>query len=612
MALGRGQNLLNADPTTTDNWMVLLSDGINTDGIPPLTVVAGAVAPADTKVHTIALGNGADHNLLRAIAAITCGGAFVDHCFHANAEADGAPVQASAIQNDALNLGLADTYLRIAESMAGHQRLWQGEGGGQASAEFTIAGTRGRDALLSIYWGCAQKAGAVKVFAPSGLKVIERSAVGHSVFYLPELTSGNYGLELSGDCAWRGALSAAVTAGVEMHAFIDTVEAARTLFQPAQLQVSLSDENGPVAGASVRATVHRFDGTQEQILLRDDGVGPHDRAAGDGIYGYSYDRVNGVERHNITFDIEASGDGFTRHQRLTYRPANISRIDADSDGLPDVWQDRYDVQGANADPDGDMLTNEQEMNLGTNPTRADTDRGGENDGSEVTNGRNPLDEADDALPPIADFRCQNGQGQATLLFDPRAEYEQIRVLQVESATGAVTFADFKAIGDFAPNNGQIVDSAVKNGQNYLYMLQALAAGGKTEGAFTMPQLCQPADDPHPPTGSFAINNGARTTDSHIVRLRMAQSYENGRPAITHVRLSNTPDLFKAKWMPFSPEMEWKIAPDAKTGWATVYVEFQDKAGNVSDVIAVESIRYGKSGGTFGDDEFTIYLPLLKR
>jgi YD repeat-containing protein len=43
------------------------------------------------------------------------------------------------------------------------------------------------------------------------------------------------------------------------------------------------------------------------------------------------------------------------------------------------------------DPDGDGLTNAQEITLGTDPFRADTDGDGFNDGVEVTEGSNPLD-----------------------------------------------------------------------------------------------------------------------------------------------------------------------------------------------------------------------------
>lgn len=63
--------------------------------------------------------------------------------------------------------------------------------------------------------------------------------------------------------------------------------------------------------------------------------------------------------------------------------------DTDADGMPDAWEDAYpgalssaDPSDAELDSDGDGLTNVQEFNLSTNPTKFDTDGDGMLDGTD--------------------------------------------------------------------------------------------------------------------------------------------------------------------------------------------------------------------------------------
>jgi len=79
-------------------------------------------------------------------------------------------------------------------------------------------------------------------------------------------------------------------------------------------------------------------------------------------------------------------------------------LDFDGDGLPNGWEAEnglslmsgLDPYGADGDPDGDGLANDDEMGAGTNATDADTDDDGFSDGDEVEYGSDPLN------PPAED------------------------------------------------------------------------------------------------------------------------------------------------------------------------------------------------------------------
>lgn len=81
--------------------------------------------------------------------------------------------------------------------------------------------------------------------------------------------------------------------------------------------------------------------------------------------------------------------------------ADQVNLDADSDGLPDAWENEFSLatdddgsvninNGPNGDPDNDNSTNAEEFANGTNPQEADTDEDNLNDGDEAAAGTNPL------------------------------------------------------------------------------------------------------------------------------------------------------------------------------------------------------------------------------
>ena len=60
--------------------------------------------------------------------------------------------------------------------------------------------------------------------------------------------------------------------------------------------------------------------------------------------------------------------------------------DADEDGMRDSWEAANEVDDPAANPDGDLLTNLQEHDLGTDPNKADTDGDDLNDDVETKTG----------------------------------------------------------------------------------------------------------------------------------------------------------------------------------------------------------------------------------
>ena len=89
--------------------------------------------------------------------------------------------------------------------------------------------------------------------------------------------------------------------------------------------------------------------------------------------------------------------------------------DRDGDGLTDEEEVDLGTDPADSDTDGDGLGDGDEVHgYGTDPTDADTDGGGVSDGEEVDNGTDPLDPSDDVSTPGVD---SDGDGLSDALED---------------------------------------------------------------------------------------------------------------------------------------------------------------------------------------------------
>ncbi|MBU0678861.1 MAG: hypothetical protein KJ626_12180 [Verrucomicrobia bacterium] len=125
-----------------------------------------------------------------------------------------------------------------------------------------------------------------------------------------------------------------------------------------------------------------------QIWASDDLTG--------GVWGVSGIQL-GAEDLGSWTDIDAIAQTSSRYYRVREVPLHLSE-DTDVDGIDDVFElradylDALDTSDGSADQDGDTLDNADEYARGTGLTDVDSDNDGVDDGSEVAEESNPLDQ----------------------------------------------------------------------------------------------------------------------------------------------------------------------------------------------------------------------------
>lgn len=119
---------------------------------------------------------------------------------------------------------------------------------------------------------------------------------------------------------------------------------------------------------------------------------------GDGLSDV-FEKSIGTNPTKVDTDSDGYGDGLEIHAGSNPLNANSKPYDANHNGLPDVFENRYfnsttvnQPGGVDplADPDGDGCNNLCEAAHGTNPNNPDTDGDGVLDGAEVNQGSSPM------------------------------------------------------------------------------------------------------------------------------------------------------------------------------------------------------------------------------
>jgi hypothetical protein len=91
-----------------------------------------------------------------------------------------------------------------------------------------------------------------------------------------------------------------------------------------------------------------------------------------------------------------------------------------------------------------------------------------------------------------------------------------------------------------------------------------------------------------PKGTIAINGGNASTASRSVTLRLSASDPSPASGVAWMRFRNAGTTTWSSWYDYSSSKTWTLTAGA--GTKTVYVQYKDRAGNIS-AAASDTIRF---------------------
>ena len=156
--------------------------------------------------------------------------------------------------------------------------------------------------------------------------------------------------------------------------------------------------------------------------------------------------------------------------------------------------------------------------MGTLPCRADTDNGGENDGSEVRNQRNPLYAKDDKVRPLGRFNLRALNSRLLIDWTYPLSYTNMRLL-VSTDPNAPGQAIDMGQGQDPKQPGSFLLEGLQNDMTYYVRLQG--TDGTAEGDYSDPTSVMPKSDPDMPSGAILIEDGAAESKTRTVMLNFS-------------------------------------------------------------------------------------------
>ncbi|MHA1358921.1 MAG: vWA domain-containing protein [Candidatus Helarchaeota archaeon] len=567
--------------------IILLSDGL--ENTPPMiNDILSHILGNGTIVHVITIGATANSNSeLMDNLATTTGGIHL----HAFDPASG------DIPND-----LAEIYRTIVNTIRNLQRFYQARGNINSLTSFQIPVDKDLTELeITVHFNSTASP-TISLQDPTGTPIPytyheEKSGMGHYFYRISgTIALGDWIVNITPSASLTYFIEGAGKSDITLRLLSPACDAVlplwgsgKTIGTPQPILISLSDSK-PILNARVIVNItHPVKAKHKiwQLPLYDDG-GHHDGAPNDGIYGNIF--TGTVTNGTYSIMAIATGNsndyaGFTRIKSGAFhiiKPREQGTEDSDYDGLPDRWEEWYGLdpkdnvgeQGPTGDPDKDTIVNIDEFYHATDPLNSDTDYGGEGDGSEIANGRNPLDPTDDTLGRLATIRVYPNNGFIRFFLPNGSGYAKLYIFRSSSPT----FGYNTIYNSIYPTTDIWEDATVVNYNIYYYRFLAETADGRRTGMSrdyqSIPKLKNIA-----PEGNMVLNDGNKTTEKVWVNVKIyhiENDLTNESSFVpTQMRLAESiEELYSKSWTTFKSNTIW-LFPNGSTGLKVIYAQLRD-------------------------------------